>query len=277
MKLSTLSSIFLSLPACWGFAPPIAKTSFGVVSSGSYVPNSRMYMADDKVPFFATQGKEEEESAKPPAEEAPMSTADNLLNKEVKMSKMKTKSGLEYAPWLNVSEKEQTKLRQIAKEKDTVREKQKAKELTLSGNLYYDSQSQELGGAGLNSKVVDGEVELEWITRKETNTAGYILKRRAAKTENFETIADYRSWSPLVSKGPDGGVYRYLDTTTSIGGYIYRITEVDNNGSESDLSQCLVEIQTPEEERNAVIAAVGIVVIGIAAVVGGLVLDPYAS
>jgi len=42
------------------------------------------------------------------------------------------------------------------------------------------------------------------------------------------------------------------------------------------LSQCLVEIQTDEEQRNTVIAAVGIAVIAIGAVVGGLVLDPYA-
>merc|ERR1712238_81185 len=194
----------------------------------------------------------------------------------IKAGKMKTKAGVEYAPWLQVGEKEKKKLIQIAKEKEAMREKQKAKELSLSGNLYYDSQSQELGGAGLNSKIIDGDVELEWVTRKETNTAGYVLRRRAAKTEDFEIIADYKSWGPLASKGPEGGVYRYLDKTTNPGGYIYRVTEVDNNGSESDLSQCLVEIQTDEEQRNTLIAAVGIGVIVIGAVVGGLVLDPYA-
>lgn len=275
MKFIALTSLCLNLHACWAFAPQAKTTSFGLVSTGKYVSDSQMYMNDEKVPFFASEAKGEEKSDA--VEEESSETGDDLIMKEVKMSKMKTKSGLEYAPWLNIDAKEKEKLRQIAKEKEAIREKQKQKELSLSGNLYYDSQSQELGGAGLNSKIIDGEVELEWVTRRETNTAGYILKRRAAKTENFEVIADFKSWGPLASKGPEGGVYRFLDTTTTPGGYIYRVTEVDNNGVESDLSQCLVEIETEEEQRNAVIAAVGIVVVAIGAVVGGLVLDPYAG
>jgi len=252
MKISALTFVCLNLHTCWAFVPPTAKASFVVVSPGSYVSNTRMNMAEDD------------------------DLGDDMVSREVKASKMKTKAGVEYAPWLKVDAKEKKKLVQIAKEKEAIREKQKEKEASLSGNLYYDSQSQELGGAGLNSKIIDGEVELEWVTRKETNTAGYVLRRRVAKTDNFEVIADYKSWGPLASKGPDGGTYRYLDTTTSPGAYIYRVTEVDDNGSESDLSQCLVEIQTDEEQRNTVIAAVGIAVIAIGAVVGGLVLDPYA-
>jgi len=175
------------------FAP--AKTSFGVVSPRSHVSNIRMDMAnDDEVPFFATQEKEEKDKAEDSEPE------DEMILKEVKASKMKTKAGVEYAPWLKVDAKEKKKLVQIAKEKKAIRQKQKEKELNLSGNLYYDSQSQELGGAGLNSKIIDGEVELEWVTRRETNTAGYVLRRRAAKTENFEVIADYKSWGPLASK-----------------------------------------------------------------------------
>jgi len=243
-------------------------------------------MADDKVPFFATPEKEEEKEEAIPTEtpiaskETQEANIDAIVEKEIeksnRMSNLRNKAGVDYAPWMNIDKEEEAKIRQMSKEKATVRAKQREKELNLSGTLYFDSQAQELGGAGLNSKIIDGDVELEWITKKETNTKGYILKRRAAKTEVFEVIADYNTWGPMVSKGVEGGVYRYLDTTASPGGYIYRITEVDNSGNESDLSQCLVEIQTDEEQRNAVIAAVGIVVIAISAVVGGLILDPYA-
>jgi ABC-type uncharacterized transport system permease subunit len=38
----------------------------------------------------------------------------------------------------------------------------------------------------------------------------------------------------------------------------------------------LIEVQTEDEQKAALFAGVGIVVIGIAAVVAGLVLDPYA-
>jgi len=287
MRLNTTATIFFLLHSCSAFSPLATRTSFGVVSSKGHVMTSQMNMADDKIPFFATPEKEEEKETVASVEVTtePEFTddvlaqiaADEEVAKGARMAKFKTKSGVEYAPWLNMDAKEEAKSRQISKEKATVRAKQKEKELNLSGTLYFDSQAQELGGAGLNSKIVDGDVELEWVTKKETNTKGYILKRRAAKTETFEVIADYETWGPLVSKGGDGGTYRYLDTTTSPGGYIYRVTEVDNSGIESDLSQCLVEIQTDEEQRNAVIAAAGIVVIAISAVVAGLVLDPYAG
>merc|ERR1712154_401801 len=132
--------------------------------------------------------------------------------------------------------------------------------------MGYDSQAQELSGTGLKSKVIDGEVELELATKSETNTKGFIVKRRPAKTETFETIATYMQWGPLVSKGEDGGIYRFLDTTTTPGGWVYRVSECDVNGQESDLCQCLVEVQTEEEQRTAMIAGVGIAVLGIAAV-----------
>lgn len=235
-------------------------------------------MAEDKIPFFATPEKEDDTTASvEPIVAEEIVDGDIEVEKMENMAKFRTKNGVEYAPWMKVGEEEDKKIRQISKEKASVRAKQKEKELNLSGTLYFDSQAQELGGAGLNSKIIDGDVELEWVTKKETNTKGYVLKRRAAKTEEFVVIADYNTWGPLASKGPEGGVYRFTDTTTSPGGYIYRVTEIDNSGAESDLSQCLVEIQTDEEQRNALIAAVGIVVIGISSVVAGLILDPYAG
>ena len=55
---------------------------------------------------------------------------------------------------------------------------------------------------------------------------------------------------------------------------MYRVTECDNNGQESDICQCLVEMQTEDEQKAAVVAAVGIVVLGIAALAAGILLDP---
>ena len=55
------------------------------------------------------------------------------------------------------------------------------------------------------------------------------------------------------------------------------MTECETNGSENDICQALVEVQTAEEQQGAVIAAVGIVVLGIAAVAAGIILDPVGG
>lgn len=194
--------------------------------------------------------------------------------KTKRASNLRNENGVDYAPWMGISEDDEAKIRQLMKEKAASRRMRQEQERDVSGNLYLDSQSQELSGTGLNLKVIDGDVELEWATSSEADTKGFIVKRRTAKTADFEVIASFEDWGPLLSKGPEGGVYRYLDTTASEGGWVYRITESDNSGIENDVCQCLVEVQSAEEQRGAVIAAVGISVVAIAAVAAGILLDP---
>lgn len=244
--------------------------------------DSSLKMAEDPLPFFASKkdpAPSNSESTSNIATET--SEVDDLeaaveeeMLKAERASKFKSKTGVEFAPW--IQKEDEAKVRQLLKEKAAAKAKREAQEKSVSGNLYFDSQAQELSGTGLKSKIIDGEVELEWATQSEKNTRGFIVKRRPAKTEEFSVIASYEDWGPLKSKGVDGGIYRYLDTTSTPGGWVYRITECDNNGSQADLCQCLVEVQTEQEQKTALIAGVGIAVIGVAAVVAGLVLDPYA-
>ena len=296
MKISTACALLLAASSD-AFTAPGSKVSFVVSSNGkgmskiciqftngivsNLIRNAcfpglhRLNMAEDPVPFFASSPKEEvkEQSLDDEVEE--------LTKEEMKkgkfVSNLRNSKGVDYAPWMNISEEDENQIRQIMKEKAAARRKRELQEKSVSGNLYLDSQAQELSGTGLNWKTIDGEVELEWATKSETNTKGFIVKRRPAKTEEFETIASFENWGPLASKGPDGGVYRYLDTTSTPGGWVYRVSECDNTGRESDLCQCLVEVQTEEEQKAALIAGVGIAVLGIGAVVAGLVLDPYAG
>ena len=58
---------------------------------------------------------------------------------------------------------------------------------------------------------------------------------------------------------------------------MYRISECDNADNEADLCQCLVEVQTEDEQRAAVIAAVGFAAFAVIAVVAGLTLDPLGG
>jgi len=269
-----------------GFAPVNQQASFGINVNGNVAALSM-----SKVPFFA-QDSEESPAEAPAAPAAAASEEDfdnmtleeeveTLVKEEVaktaKISNLRNDKGVDYAPWMNISADDEQKIRQIMKEKAEARRKRQEQEKDVSGNLFFDSQAQELSGTGLNYKFIDGSVELEWATKTETNTKGFLVKRRAAKTNDYTVIASYKDWGPLASKGDEGGIYRYLDDEVTPGGWVYRITECDNNGNEADLCQCLIELQSEDEQRAGLIAGIGFGVFAVGAVVAGLVLDPYAG
>jgi hypothetical protein len=231
-------------------------------------------------PFFASE--EKDKAAATSLDEMTLEEEVEELTKEEvrkmkRASNLRNANGVEYAPWMNITPEEEEKIKQVMKQKAEARRKRQEQERSVSGALLMDSQAQELSGGGLKAKVIDGEVELTWATSSETSTKGFMIKRRPARTEDFEVIASYENWGPLASKGPDGGAYSFLDSNVSPGGWVYRVTECEINGSENDICQALVDIQTAEEQRGAVIAAVSIVTLGIAAVVAGIVLDPVGG
>jgi len=254
------------------FAPTTGPKAF--VSSGQR--NVARFMAEDPLPFFASGAKTEEPAAAAvePVEDDVEIEIQEELKKTKRMSNLRNANGVDYAPWMNMSAEDEENIRKIAEDRAEARRKRKLQESQVSGNLYYDSQAQELSGTGLNYKIMGGEVELEWATKREADTKGFIVKRRPAKSDDFVTIASYEDWGPLVSQGIDGGVYRYLDETATPGGWVYRISECDTSGQEADLCQCLVEVQTEEEQRGAIIAGVGFAALATVAVVAGIMLDP---
>lgn len=247
------------------------------------------------VPFFAQETEEEkkEEEPTPAAAEEPVvaelseEALDELtmeeevellvqkeLGKTKRMSNLRNEAGVEFAPWMGISEADENSIRALMREKTEARRKRQEQERDVSGNLYRDSQAQELSGTGLTYKIIDGEVELEWATKSESDTKGFIVKRRAAKTNDYSVIASYKDWGPLASKGKEGGIYRFLDTTSGPGGWVYRISEEDKFGNEADICQCLVEVQTEDEQKAALIAGVGFAVFAVVAVVAGIAADP---
>jgi len=310
MKLSAAATLAFTASAS-AFTTPAARSA--IVSQKGIV-SLKMADGENPLPFFAQQATEEKPATEAAPAKASVATAENPnaviaeaakdatkaaardaelnkltveeevetlvqeeMKKNKKMSNLRNSAGVDYAPWMNISEEDEDNIRQLMKEKTEARRKRQDEEKSVSGNLYLDSQAQELSGTGLNYKVIGGEVELEWATKSESGTKGFIVKRRPAKTEEFSVIASYADWGPLQSKGADGGVYRYLDDTASPGGWVYRISECDNAGIEADLCQCLVDVQTEDEQRAAIIAAVGFVALGVIAVVAGLTLDPLGG
>jgi len=270
------------------FAPASGPRSFGVASprinrrNGADIflmkpPSLALHMSSDKDGMFFAE-LEDSELPEMDKEMTVEEEVDELvkveLSKNKKMSNLRNANGVDYAPWMGISADDETQIRQIVKDKAVARRKRQQQEKDVTGNLYLDSQAQELSGTGLNFKLIGDEVELEFGTKSEKNTAGFVVRRRKAREDEWVVIRSYKDWGPLESQGTDGGIYRYLDSTAGPGGWVYRISEVDSKGSESDLCQCLVEIQTDGEKTAGLVAGVGIVVIAIAAVAAGILLDP---
>jgi hypothetical protein len=303
MKVISTAAVALLAGSANAFAPSASKASLA-----NRICDSSSCLAMNKVPFFAQQAEEEaapaaEESAAGPstnavdvmaeaAVDAAKAKAENAeldaltmeeevellvqkeLNKTKRMSNLRNSAGVEYAPWMGITVDEETKIRSLMRDRTEARRKRQVQEQDVSGNLFRDSQAQELSGTGLSFKIIDGEVELQWATKTELDTKGFIVKRRAAKTNDYSVIASYDDWGPLQSKGKEGGVYRYLDTTAAPGGWVYRISEADSYGNEADVCQCLVEVETEDEAKAAVIAGVGFGVFAVLVLVAGVAMDP---
>jgi hypothetical protein len=172
---------------------------------------------------------------------------------------------------MGIKKDDEERIKQLPKELVSARRKFQEQEHDVSGALCSDRQ--EPSGTGLKTKIIDGEVELEWVPNSEKDTKGFLMKRRPSKTSNFTIIARYNDWGPLQMKGVEGGVHRFLDTTCSPGSWVYWSSEVDTAGKESDVCQCLVDVQTSEEQLRDVITAVCAYVFLILSFVAGVLLD----
>lgn len=262
MKIISVYLLSAFLSQCSAFtAKPFISSR--VVKSGSLLQANE--------PFFASPEEKEEEV---------IDDVEKEIEEELKtgkvISNLRNANGVDYAPWMKISAEEEAKIRLVVKDRAEARRKRQEQERQVSGALLMDSQAQELSGGGLQTKVIGEDVELSWGTNSESNTLGFVIKRRPAKTEEFEVIASYEDWGPLASKGPDGGIYRYLDSDLpTVGGWVYRITECEKSGRESDICQALVEIQTQEEQKGAVIAVAAISILAVVAFGAGFLLDPY--
>lgn len=215
----------------------------------------------------------EEEYMKSLEEEEVMSQAelDEAARREA--NKMKSVTGVEFAPWMKVDPAA------VAKAK-AEREARKAKAgPSVVDPLAIDAQAAELSGTGgLNSKVLsEEEVELRWSTGDETGNKGFIVERRRGGENSFETIATFDSFAPLRTKGVQGGEYVYLDDTAGPGTWVYRIVDEDVNGQRSGMAQKLVEIESQAEQTQQIVVGVFIATLALVAVGVGVFLDPLQT
>jgi len=140
--------------------------------------------------------------------------------------------------------------------------------------LSTDLQAAELSGQGLRYKLVGDEVELSWSTEDEGNNLGFVVQKRAARSEDWIDVASYEDWAPLNSKGPSGGTYSFLDPTSETGDWIYRVLDVDRSSRTTVLCQALVEVQTAGEKALSIALVGGFAVVVGGFIAAGVLLDP---
>ena len=62
------------------------------------------------------------------------------MKKNKRMSNLRNAAGVDYAPWMNISEEDEERIRQLMKEKAEARRRRQEEEKSVSGNLYLGKQ-----------------------------------------------------------------------------------------------------------------------------------------
>lgn len=130
---------------------------------------------------------------------------------------------------------------------------------------------------GLKWKLLGDELELTWATGGEEGNRGFIVTRRQAKEDMWQSVSDYKDKpAELGSKGAGGGNYSFL-IPVEPGAWIYRICDEDVTGKVSDLSQVLVDIDDSADSSTRLVALGALVAVIGAMVAFSLLYDPLSG
>jgi hypothetical protein len=108
---------------------------------------------------------------------------------------------------------------------------------TWVGGVLYDSEVPvEL--ISFNASLHGHDIELKWITATETNNSGYELLRKTAQSTGWQMI----SFIPGKGTTTEKQTYSFTDSDLKSGEYIYRLVQIDYNGSKNILVETPVSI-----------------------------------
>jgi len=93
--------------------------------------------------------------------------------------------------------------------------------------------------ASFTAEVVDGMVELTWITATETNNQGFEVQRKSES--EFETLAFINGNGTTT----ETHVYSYTDRNVKAGTYSYRLKQVDFDGTFEYSNVIEADVQSP--------------------------------
>jgi hypothetical protein len=89
------------------------------------------------------------------------------------------------------------------------------------------------------ASATDSDIELSWITATETNNSGFEIQRN--KDGHFETIK-FVNGNGTTS---ETHAYTFVDKSLSVGTYVYRLKQIDFDGTFSYSNTIEVEVVTP--------------------------------
>ena len=84
-------------------------------------------------------------------------------------------------------------------------------------------------------------VTLSWSTATETNNFGFEIERRALKSSNWSTLGFVKGNGTSNAKHS----YAFSDEDASVGAFVYRLKQMDNDGSYKYSSEAEVTIGAP--------------------------------
>jgi len=198
------------------------------------------------------------------AEETDEEQRDRLRKKARKM--MYNENGVAYAPWVSKQIDEDAII-------DDLIRKEKGTEFKAAKTSILDRGEIE-AAEGMRWRMQGNQVDLAWGTGGELDNQGFIVEKRPSYGGDFAEIASFREVSGLVSKGEQGGRYRYTDPSTAGGSWIYRVTDCDSKGETNVLCQCFVEVQTESENQQQAAVAIAFAGLLIVASAAGYALNP---
>jgi autotransporter-associated beta strand protein len=103
----------------------------------------------------------------------------------------------------------------------------------------------------LEAQKSGGQVVLDWETASEIDTAGFYVYRKAEGGDGFMQIN--KDLLPAVVGSPQGGIYRFTDTTYAPGKTCtYRLVEVETSGKRNICGDCALSTEKTGLSKNLV-------------------------
>lgn len=105
-------------------------------------------------------------------------------------------------------------------------------------------QALSVGLVSFTAVSASPNIQLEWVTATELDTAGFLIYR-AADGETFELLTQ-EGMIPAVGNPTVGGVYHFLDdTAVALVTYTYQLVEIQLDGRELELDQTTAQSAFP--------------------------------
>jgi hypothetical protein len=94
----------------------------------------------------------------------------------------------------------------------------------------------------ITSKIINAGIQLDWTTAREHNNQGFEIHRRS-QNRGYHTIGFVEGHGTTNEEQ----TYSYIDTTIEDGRYIYRLNQLDFDGTYNYLSEIAVNASSPAD------------------------------